>query len=182
MEKTIGKSITPDPNSKDSNLEMLLLDELKDMHGAEAHQLLILPVMKKAASSLKLKSVLAGHLDCTREHVKNLEEVFEKMGQKTESRKSEVILGITRECETVIASTATGTATRDAALILAIQQLEHFEIAAYGSLAQLARTLELDDIADILETILLEEKEADDLLTSLAENYINLEASREGLS
>ena len=183
MEKVISKETrTPDPGHKDSSLEMLLSEELKDMYGAESHQLMILPVMKRAASSLKLKSVLAGHLDCTQDHVRSLQEVFEKMGQKADARKSEAILGITRECETVIASTASGTATRDAGLILAAQKLEHYEIAAYGSLAQLARTLELDDIADILETILLEEKEADDLLTSLAENYINLEASREGKS
>ncbi|HMH21281.1 MAG TPA: DUF892 family protein [Puia sp.] len=167
------------PATKESNLEMLLLDELKELYGAEKHQLLVIPVMKKAASSLKLQSVLAGHLDCTREHAERLEQVFEKMGHKTESRKSEALLGIARECEMAIASTGKGTATRDAHLILAAQKIEHYEIGSYGSLAQLARTLDYDEIADLLETSLLEEKEADDLLTSLAENYINLEASKE---
>ena len=179
MEKTTMQEPQDTPAVKDANLEMLLLDELKEMYGAEQHQLLVLPIMKKAASSLKLQSVLAGHIDCTRDHAERLEQVFEKMGQRVEEKRCEAILGIARECETAIAATEKGTATRDASLILAVQKLEHYEIGSYGSLAQLARTLDFDEIADILEMSLLEEKEADDLLTSLAENYINLEASKE---
>jgi ferritin-like metal-binding protein YciE len=164
---------------KDANLRMLFVDEIKEIYGAEQHQLLVLPLMKKAASSLRLQNVLAGHLDCTRDHAERLEQVFKKMRQKPEARKSETILGIARECETAIATTEKGTATRDAGIILAVQKLEHYEIGTYGTLTQMARTLDLDDIADLLEMNLLDEKEADDLLTSLAENYINLEASRE---
>jgi ferritin-like metal-binding protein YciE len=69
--------------------------------------------------------------------------------------------------------------TRDAGLIVAAQKLDHYEISAYGSLATYARTLEYDPIEDLLELTLYEEKEADELLTALAENYINTEASRE---
>jgi ferritin-like metal-binding protein YciE len=160
-------------------LKNLFVDELKDIYRSEKHQLVILPMLKRSASSLKLCSVLAGHLDFTREHLCRLDEIFKQLRQKPDDRVSETILGIARECETVIGATEPGTATRDAGLIMSVQKLEHYEIGTYGSLAQLARTLELDDIADILETTLMEEKDIDDLLTSLAENYINIEASRE---
>jgi ferritin-like metal-binding protein YciE len=187
MGKKILQTSSANPNSSGRadtapagpNLGTLLLDELKDIYGAEKHQLLLLPLIKNAASSLKLRSVLAGHLDITREHVRRLEEVFDILGQTAEERRSEAMLGIVRETETVIGETAPGTATRDAGLILSAQKLEHYEIATYGSLSQLARTLEHDEPADILESILYEEKDVDDLLTSLAENYINGEASRE---
>jgi ferritin-like metal-binding protein YciE len=165
--------------ARDSNLQRLLVEQLKEMYGAEKHQLLLLPLMKRASASLKLQSVLAGHLDSTREQIVQLEEIFTALGEQPEDRKSEAILGIGRECEVVIGETEPGSATRDAGLIVSIQKLEHYEIGSYGSLAQLARTLEYDEIADSLESILLEEKDADDVLTSLAENYINLEASRE---
>ena len=135
--------------------------------------------MKKAASSLKLKNVLSSHLDDTREHIHRLDQVFAKMKRVADARPPEAIYGITREAEQVIASTRAGSATRDAGLIVAAQKLEHYEISAYGSLATHARTMDDDDIENLLELTLYEEKEIDELLTALAENYINAEASRE---
>jgi len=166
-------------NRPDSHLEELFLDELRELYGAEQHQLTVLPLLKKAASSLKLQNVLASHLDETREQISRLELVFEKLGYPAEARLSETILGITRAAEGVIAGTEKATATRDAGIIVATQQLEHYEITSYGSIAQHARTLEYDDVEEILELSLFEEKEADDLLTALAENYINTEARKE---
>ena len=172
MEKTTEK--------QSSQLEDLFQEELNDLYGAEQHQLHVLPLLTHAASSQKLKNVLSSHLDDTREHIARLETIFKKTGNQAKARTSEAILGITREAEKVIGGTAEQSATRDAALIVAAQKLEHYEISSYGSLAQHARTLNLDEIDEILQTSLMEEKENDDLLTALAENYINSEASREG--
>jgi ferritin-like metal-binding protein YciE len=158
------------------NNRLLFLDGLKDIHGAEKHQELILPLLKKAASSLKLQSVLATHLYTTYDHIGRLEQVFALMGRRIEGRQSGAILNIAHECERVIGETRQGTATRDAGLILVARKLESFEIGSYDSLAQLARTLEYDDIVDILEITLNEERDADDLLIILAENYIHPEA------
>jgi len=179
MKNTVDKMQTGKEVLKDSSLEGLFLEELKELYGAEKHQLLILPMLKKASSSLKLQNVLASHLDDTREHILRLEGVFATMGQVAEARLSEAILGISREGEIVIEATEKESATRDAGIIVAAQKLEHYEITGYGSLAQHARTLEYDDIEEILESTLVEEKEADDLLTALAENYINIEAAGE---
>lgn len=174
------RHMEPMIDKRPSRLEELFLDELKDLYGAEQHQLLVLPLLKHAASSQKLKNVLSSHLDETREQIGRLEAIFEKTGHQPEARTPEAILGITREAEKVIGDTAPDSATRDAGLIVAAQKLEHYEITSYGSLAQHARTLDYDEIDEILETSLMEEKDADDLLTALAENYINGEASREG--
>ena len=160
-------------------MEKLFVDELKEIYGAEKHQTFVLPMLKKAASSLKLQNMLANHLYATREHISRLEDIFIILGVSPEARQSEALLGIGREAETVIGTTEKGTATRDVGLVVTTQKLEHYEISSYGSLAQLARTLEYDEVLDILEMTLYEEKEADDLLTALAENYINIEASRE---
>lgn len=176
---TGGSAGTGSREQPDSKLTALFLTELKELYGAERHQLLVLPLLKKAASSLKLQNVIASHLDDTRMQIERLETIFQKMGQHAETRSSEAMLGITREAETVIAGTKKDTATRDAGIIVAAQKLEHYEISCYGSLAQHARTLEYDEIEDILDLSLMEEKEADDLLTALAENYINEEARKE---
>jgi ferritin-like metal-binding protein YciE len=186
MKKTMPRSqspqaLSPDraPAFRDSKLEMLFTKELKEVYGAEKYQLTILPKVKKSASSLKLQNVLANHLDSTREQIARLEDIFEKLGQKAETAKANTLEGIFRECEIVIESTEHGTATRDAGLILVAQKLEHYEISTYGSLAQLARTLHYDEITEILETTLNEEKEEDELLTCVAENYVNNEARKE---
>ncbi len=163
----------------DSQLDVLFLNELREIYGAEKQQLIVLPLLKKAASSLKLRNVLASHLDDTSEHIRRLETIFGLLNQPAEIREPETIFGITREAEQVIATTVQDTATRDAGLIVAAQKLEHYEITSYGSLATHARTLEHDEIEELLELSLYEEKESDDLLTALAENYINTEASRE---
>jgi ferritin-like metal-binding protein YciE len=87
--------------------------------------------------------------------------------------------GITKEGEGLIEETEKGSKTRDVGLIMAAQKVEHYEIATYGSLAQLAKTLGRNDIANLMGQTLQEEKAADDMLTQIAENNINVEASAE---
>jgi len=157
----------------------LFQEVLKDILGTENHQLLLFPMLKKAASSLKLQNTMARSLDDAREHISRLEQVFILLGQKPLSNPPEAIFGLGRDAEQVISVTEKGSATRDAGLILVAQQIEHYEISVYGNCAQMARNLELDEILDLIEANLFEEKETDDLLTALAENYINAEASLE---
>jgi ferritin-like metal-binding protein YciE len=105
--------------------------------------------------------------------------VFELLGEKPLAKKCDAMEGLIQEGEGVIADTEAGSATRDVGLIVSAQKVEHYEIAAYGGLAQLAKTLGRDDIKEILGTTLSEEKETDELLTGIAENNINYEASEE---
>jgi len=87
--------------------------------------------------------------------------------------------GIVDEGEEIIDDTDEGTAQRDVGLIFAGQKAEHYEIATYGGLVQLARTLGLNDAAELMNATLREEKEADSLLTEIAEKNVNYKASRE---
>jgi ferritin-like metal-binding protein YciE len=167
--------------AEDSMLDEFFHDELKDIYWAEKHLVKALPKMQKAATSEELQQAFAGHLDVTREHVSRLEQVFEMLGYKPQAKKCDAMEGITKEGESIIEDTEEGTATRDVGLILAAQKVEHYEIATYGGLAQLARTLSHDEVAEILEKTLREEKEADTALTEIAENDINYEASRENV-
>jgi ferritin-like metal-binding protein YciE len=169
-------------NSKpvnDSLLEEFFHDELKDIYWAEKHLVKTLPKMHKAATSKELQAAFANHLEVTKEHVTRLEQVFGMMGYTPQAKKCEAMEGITKEGESIIEDTDAGTATRDVGLILAGQKAEHYEIATYGGLAQLAKTLGHNDVAKVLETTLNEEKEADESLTAIAENNINYDASEE---
>jgi ferritin-like metal-binding protein YciE len=162
-----------------SMLEEFFVDELKDIYWAEKHLLKVLPKMQKAATSTTLQQCFADHLQATQTHVERLEQAFQLMGKKAQAKKCDAMAGITEEGAGIIKETEKGTATRDVGLVLAGQKVEHYEISTYGGLAQLARTLGKEDVAQLLETTLGEEKEADSLLTQIAENDINYKASQE---
>lgn len=160
-------------------LEKFMHDSLKDIYWAEKHLTKALPKMEKAATSKELKAAIMEHLEVTEQHVERLEQVFELMGKKPQAKKCEAMEGLTKEAESIIEETEKGTSTRDVGIIMAAQKVEHYEIATYGGLTQLAKTMGLAEVADLLGQTLQEEKETDEHLTSIAENDINLQAERE---
>jgi ferritin-like metal-binding protein YciE len=179
--KAARKSAAPSQSTEEiqSALLELFTDEIKDIYWAEKHLTKALPKMKKAATSEELQDAFETHLEQTQEHVARLEQVFEMLGEKPRAKKCDAMEGLVAEGEGIIEDTDAGTATRDVGLILAAQKVEHYEIATYGGLTQLAKTLGREDIAEILGETLAEEKETDELLTGIAESGINYEASEE---
>jgi ferritin-like metal-binding protein YciE len=166
-------------SEKDGMLEEFFKDEIKDIYWAEKHLVKTLPKMAKAATSPELKEAFTNHLEETKVHVERLEQVFELLEEKAVAKKCDAMDGITKEGDGIIEETEAGTATRDVGLILAGQKVEHYEISTYGGLAQLARNLGRDAIADLLEQTLEEEKTADQLLTTVAEDSVNYQATEE---
>jgi ferritin-like metal-binding protein YciE len=179
--KSTGKSAkTSKGKDNKTMLEEFFVEELKDIYWAEKFLVKSLPKMQKAATSEELANAIADHRAVTEEQVSRLEEVFEMMQETARAKKCEAMEGLIKEGEHVIEETEEGSATRDVALIMAAQKVEHYEIATYGGLVQLAKTIGREDVADILAQSLEEEKETDELLTTIAENNININASEEG--
>ena len=178
----MAKQKTPANVGKGSNDSMLLeffTDELKDIYWAEKHIVTTLPKMQKAATSAELQQAFADHLEASKTHVSRLEQAFQLLGKKAQAKKCDAMAGIIEEGKGIIEETEKGTATRDVGLILAAQKVEHYEISTYGGLCQLAKTLGKEDVADLLYKTLQEEKQTDELLTQIAENNVNYEASQE---
>lgn len=163
----------------DSLLKEFFVESLQDIYYAEKAITKALPKMMEAATSDELVTAFEDHLAVTQEQVSRLEKVFETIGEKAKAKKCEAIEGLIKESESIIEDTDEGTATRDVGLIMAAQKVEHYEIATYGGLVQLAQTLGQDEAAELLRETLDEEKETDVLLTSIAENNVNYEASEE---
>jgi ferritin-like metal-binding protein YciE len=166
-------------DEQESLLEKFFYSELKDMYSAEQQIIKALPKMETAATTEELKEAFNDHLHITGKHVKRLEKIMQLIGQEVAGEKCEAMEGLIKEAEKVIKDTKEGSMTRDAALIIAAQKVEHYEIAAYGGLVQLAVTLQLDEVAEILDQTLGEEEETDLLLTDVAESFINIEAEEE---
>ena len=160
------------------SLRDLLLDELKDLYSAEKQLLKALPKMAKAASSEDLKNGFMTHLEETRGHVSRLEQAFSQLGETAKAKTCKAMQGLIEEGSEAIELDAPD-AIRDCCLIGAAQRVEHYEIAAYGTVRTLATTLGETDVAELLQETLDEEGETDKKLTALSET-INEDANSLG--
>jgi len=167
---------------ENSQLEKLFTDSLKDIYWAEKQLTKTLPKMKKAATTDELKSAIEEHLTQTEGHVKRLEQVFDMCGKKVQAKKCDAMEGIIKEGDSIVEETQDGSMTRDAGIIMAAQKVEHYEIATYGSLVQIAKTLGMNDAAEVLHLTLDEEKQADEKLTEVAEWHVNQAAEKEAIN
>jgi ferritin-like metal-binding protein YciE len=148
-------------------LQDLFLAELADMYDAEMRMTMALQRMAKTANQVELSDVFQAHYRETEGQIKKLEQVFDAFGAEAKRTKCEATMGLLEEEDKVIAENS-GSPTMDAALISAGQKAEHYEIASYGCLRDWARLLGNQRAAELLETILAEEKAADSRLTLLA--------------
>ena len=156
-------------------LDDLFIHELRDIYNAEKQLVKALPKMAKAASSEKLQAGFEEHLQQTQGHVDRLETIFQSLEVKGSGVKCAAMEGLVEEGAEAIDMDAEPP-VRDAGLIAAAQKVEHYEIAAYGTLATFAELLGHSEAVELLQQTLAEEKETDQKLTQLAESEINQEA------
>src|ERR1041384_7242541 len=178
-QQSMGSNAHKKNGETKSPLEKFFVSELNDVYNAEQQLLKALPEMEEAVTTEELEDAFADHLEQTKRHVKRLEKIFQMIGQKPGGKKCEAMEGLIKESKSIINETKKGSMTRDAALIIAAQKVEHYEIATYGGLVQLALTLGKRRVADILDKTLMEEEETDQLLTYIAESHINIDAEEE---
>ena len=163
---------------KMQTLKDLYLDELKDTYDAEQQLLKALPKMAKQASNEELRAAFEQHLDQTQTQVERLEQIFEELGEKPKGKKCEAMKGLLEEAKSMMEEAADEDVA-DAAMIGSAQKVEHYEIAAYGTLRTYAELLGFDEQAELLQETLDEEKETDENLTELAVSCINMEANED---
>ena len=160
-----------------NSLMKLYVDELKDLYSAENQLVKALPKMAKAASSDYLRKGFEKHLEQTKGHVSRLELIFRSLEESPKGKKCMGMEGLIQEGSEVIGEDFAG-AVIDAALIGAAQRVEHYEIAAYGTVREFAKILDQPKHASLLEETLNEEKETDEKLTDLS-RQINIQAIEE---
>jgi ferritin-like metal-binding protein YciE len=158
-----------------NNLQELFVDQLRDVYSAERQLTKALPKMAKAATSPNLRNAFQTHLEQTKEHVARVERVFEELGEKPGRKTCEAMEGLVEEGSELIEEGA-APEVLDAGLIAAAQRVEHYEIAAYGTLRSYARLLGHKNAAKVFDTTLKEEEKTDQLLTNLADGEINSKA------
>jgi len=149
------------------SLQDLLIDELKDIYSAEKQITRALPKMAKAAKSPELKQAFETHLEETKGQIERLDEIFETLGKKATGKTCHGMQGLVEEGSEMIEELEKSD-VRDAALISAAQRVEHYEIAAYGTVREYAKILGQKNMVKLLEETLEEEKATDEKLNSLS--------------
>jgi len=158
------------------SLENLFIHELRDIYSAETQLIKALPKMAEAATNAELKAGFEAHLKQTETHLSRLEKIFKGLNKSPNGDTCEGMKGLIKEGAKMIEEDAED-AVRDAGLISAAQRVEHYEIAAYGTVISFAETLGHEDACDILAQTLDEEEATDEKLSALAEGTINVEAA-----
>ena len=159
-----------------SNLQDLLVENLKDLYSAETQLLKALPKVAKKVENEQLRQALTMHVKETEQQVKRLEQVLGKMGEKPGGKKCHGMEGLIEEAKEMMEEDADPDLL-DAGLIVDCQKVEHYEIAGYGSAVTFAKLLGDEESARLLAQTLDEEERADKKLTEIAENSINIEAA-----
>ena len=154
----------------------LFLEELRDIYHAEKQILKALPKMAKAASHEELRQAFDLHLEQTKGQVERLEQVFDQLDVPKRGKRCEAMEGLIEEARST-REEIEDKSVLDVGMIINAQKVEHYEIAGYGSLVALAKQLGQDEVAQLLQETLEEEKETDQKLTQVALSLANPSAS-----
>lgn len=154
------------------SLRDLFVHHIQDIHSAETQITKALPKLIKKAQSPDLRKALQDHLKETENQIVRLESIAQQMDFSSKGPKCKGMEGILAEGDSTL-SDVTNDELIDAAIIGSAQNVEHYEIASYGTAKSFAETLGESDAAALLEESLDEEKAADAKLTELAEAGIN---------
>jgi ferritin-like metal-binding protein YciE len=150
----------------EQDLRQLYIDELKDLYSAENQLVKALPKMAKASMSDELRQAFEEHLEETKGHVERLENIFDALEENPKGKKCAGMEGLVKEGSENISEYEDE--VRDAAIIGAAQRVEHYEIAAYGTVIAFAELLGENEHVSQLKETLEEEKAADSKLTEIS--------------
>jgi len=158
--------------------EELFVDELKDIYSAEKQAVKAFPRLAKAVQSEELKQAMQDHLEQTKGQIERLDRIFEILDKRSTGKTCQGMKGLVEEAQSQVEEIEKGPVL-DCAMIGALQRIEHYEIAAYGTAATLAEAMGKDEVKELLGETLEEEKETDERLTQVSQS-VNSEALSEG--
>lgn len=163
------------------SLEDLFVTGLQYAYDAENQLIEALPKLAQASTTPQLRQAFEQHLKETQEHARRAEQIFSALGKQPERKPNTVVQAMRQEADKMIQNTDSSP-VRDAALIVAGNQVEHYEMAAYGSLLNFAQILGKQECVKSLQQTLDEEKKADAKLTEVGESQVNQQAANRSAS
>jgi ferritin-like metal-binding protein YciE len=171
--RNMEKSNDWDPAKERESLKKFLLEELKGLYWIEKYQLRLVSKFELYATTPELAEEFSDHLQATERQLSRIEDIFKVLGEKKQAKKDDTLEVLARVVEKSVDETEDETLVRDTALIFGAQKIGHYEIAIYSSMVQLANKVGEGEVAGILEETLREERESEQALSEIAEQFIN---------
>jgi ferritin-like metal-binding protein YciE len=131
-------------------LSEVLLDELRDMYSAENQLVVALPKLARGANNKELQALFTTHLEETKGQVERLKKVFAILGEKPTGEHCNGMEGVIEEGADALEKEEEG-ASFDSGIIGAALRTEHYEIAGYTATIAMAKTLDMQDVAELLK-------------------------------
>lgn len=153
------------------SLKEVLVEELKDLYSAESQLVKALPKIVKACEDEELADSINQHLEETKGHVERLQQVFEQLGEKPTGKHCKGMEGLLEEGKEVIEE-GEEAPFGDLMITGAASRVEHYEIAGYTAVIEMARGLGEDEVVDLLTQTLEEEEAASEKLAAKAKDLI----------
>lgn len=160
------------PQKKTPEPMEMLHTELAEIHSAENQLIKASPRVSKAVENETLRQMLERRVEQAEQLVEDIDGIFEEMGHKMPRKKNVAAEGLLRDALEHIQEIQRGPAL-DATLVGAVQKLEHYCIAAWGTTRAFAQAMDEETTVDVMERVLEEGKAMDEELTELAEREIN---------
>lgn len=152
-------------------LKEVLVGELRDLYSAENQLVKALPKLVKGAESEQLSALIADHLEETKGQVQRLKDIFGMLGMKPTGKHCSGMEGLLEEGKEALEEDEEGPAF-DLGICGGSLRVEHYEIAGYSAAIEMAKGLDLDDIAQLLNETLVEEQSAAEKITAAAASMI----------
>lgn len=145
----------------------LFTKELQDMLWAEEHLLKLLPALQEASDNNLLKAMISEQLTQTVIHIQQLRSIFYELKQQASVQKCQGMAGLIAEADLLMENSVQNSRVRDAAIIMAMQKINHYEIASYEAMLSLADLWSFTPIKELLLRILKEQKQVDEELAKI---------------
>jgi ferritin-like metal-binding protein YciE len=181
--KSTKKSAAKRPRKQTPEPTELLVTELREIYSAENQLTKALPRLSNVIESETVRELMNRRLEQAEQLIADLENVFEEMEVQPGRTKNIAAEGLLRDAQQHVQQIQKGPAL-DAVLIGAVQKLEHYCIAAWGTSRAFAQALEIESAAEVMQRAIDEGKELDEEFTKVAESEVNpamLEAGQEGM-
>ena len=154
-----------------NELETMMIDQLKDAHSAERQAIQLMKRTLRKVSEPKLREGIQAHIEQSEQQRERVEQALEKVGTRPGRKVCEAMRGLAEEATHEMDEHEKGPVL-DLVIVASQQRIEHYEIAAYGTMVELSKAMGQTEVADLLAATLAEEKAQDEQLTEMTRSSI----------
>jgi ferritin-like metal-binding protein YciE len=149
----------------------MLVEQLRDTFSAEKQAIQGMKRTLRKTSDADLKKGIEAHIAQSEEQRERVEQALETLDSRPGRKVCEAMRGLVEEAQHELEEHDRGPVL-DLVIVAGQQRIEHYEIAAYGTMAELSKAIGEREVGGVLAEILAQEKAQDEKLTELTRSTL----------